>query len=73
MNEKIKWILKQHESTNHMYDAYLPYEFHLRMVAKVAEKYIQLIPDSNNGETALRDTVLLAAYGHDLIEDTRVS
>ena len=72
-NDKIKWILKQHESTNHMYDAYLPYEFHLRMVAKVAEKYIELIPDSNDGETALRDTVLLAAYGHDLIEDTRVS
>ncbi len=72
-NDKIKWILKQHDSTNHMYDAYLPYEFHLRMVAKVAEKYIELIPDSNDGETALRDTVLLAAYGHDLIEDTRVS
>ena len=73
MNEKIKWILKQHESTNHMYDAYLPYEFHLRMVAKVAEKYIELIPNLNDGETALRDMVLLAAYGHDLIEDTRVS
>lgn len=73
MNEKIKWILKQHESTNHMYDTYLPYEFHLRMVAKVAEKYIELIPNLNDGETALRDTVLLAAYGHDLIEDTRVS
>ena len=72
-DDKIKWILKQHESTNHMYDAYLPYEFHLRMVAKVAEKFIELIPDLNDGETALRDTVLLAAYGHDLIEDTRVS
>lgn len=73
MNEKIKWILKQHESTNHMYDAYLPYEFHLRMVAKVAEKFIELIPNLNDGETAWRDMVLLAAYGHDLIEDTRVS
>ena len=72
-DDKIKWILKQHESTNHMYDTYLPYEFHLRMVAKVAEKFIELIPNLNDGETALRDTVLLAAYGHDLIEDTRVS
>jgi (p)ppGpp synthase/HD superfamily hydrolase len=72
-DDKIKWILKQHESTNHMYDTYLPYEFHLRMVAKVAEKFIELIPNLNDGETALRDTVILAAYGHDLIEDTRVS
>ena len=72
-NDKIKWCIDKHNETNHMYDAYLPYEFHLRMVAKVAEKYIELIPDSNDGETALRDTVLLAAYGHDLIEDTRVS
>ena len=72
-DDKIKWILKQHESTNHMYDTYLPYEFHLRMVAKVAEKFIELIPNLNDGETALRDSVLLAAYGHDLIEDTRVS
>jgi len=72
-DDKIKWILKQHESTNHMYDTYLPYEFHLRMVAKVVEKFIELIPNLNDGETALRDTVILAAYGHDLIEDTRVS
>ena len=72
-NDKIKWCIDKHNETNHMYDTYLPYEFHLRMVAKVAEKFIELIPNLNDGETALRDTVLLATYGHDLIEDTRVS
>jgi (p)ppGpp synthase/HD superfamily hydrolase len=72
-NDKIKWCIDRHNETNHMYDKYLPYEFHLRMVAHVCEKFIELIPNLNDGETALRDTVLLAAYGHDLIEDTRVS
>ena len=71
--DKIKWILEQHDSTNHMYDTYLPYEFHLRMVARVAEQHISLIPDSNDGECTTRGSVLMAAYGHDLIEDTRVS
>ncbi len=72
-NDKIKWCIDRHNETNHMYDKYLPYEFHLRMVAHVCEKFIELIPNLNDGETALRDTVILAAYGHDLIEDTRVS
>jgi (p)ppGpp synthase/HD superfamily hydrolase len=72
-DEKVRWIIEQHESTNHQYDKYLPYEFHLRMVHQVAKEFIHLIPNSNDGETSLRDSVLLAAFGHDLIEDTRVS
>lgn len=71
--EKINWVLEQHNSTNHMYDTYLPYEFHLRMVSHVAEKNIHLIPDSNDGEGSFRESVILASWGHDLIEDTRVS
>ena len=71
---KIDWILKQHKDTNHMYDTYLPYEFHLRMVSNVAQEFIKAIPDfTNAGETSFRGSVLLAAWGHDLIEDTRVS
>ena len=70
---KIDWILKQHKDTNHMYDTYLPYEFHLRMVSNVAQEFIKAIPDTNDGETSFRGSVLLAAWGHDLIEDTRVS
>jgi (p)ppGpp synthase/HD superfamily hydrolase len=73
MESQIKWCLEQHSGTNHMYDIYLPYEFHLRMVANVARDFIDLIPNLNDGETSSRDNVILAAYGHDLIEDTRVS
>jgi (p)ppGpp synthase/HD superfamily hydrolase len=71
--EKIKWCIDQHVKTNHWYDQYLPYEFHLRMVAQAAKDFINLIPDSNDGENSFRDEVTMAAYGHDLIEDTRVS
>jgi (p)ppGpp synthase/HD superfamily hydrolase len=72
-SEKIKWIFEQHENINHMYDEYLPYSFHLRMVLRVAEKNIHLIPDSNNGEESFRDSIILASFGHDLLEDTHVS
>lgn len=71
--DKIKWCIDQHENTNHKYDDYLNYEFHLRMVAQAAKDFISLIPDSNDGENSFRDSVTMAAYGHDLIEDTRVS
>jgi (p)ppGpp synthase/HD superfamily hydrolase len=70
---KIDWILEQHKSTNHQYDTYLPYEFHLRMVSNTAQEFIESVPDRNDGETSFRGSVLMAAWGHDLIEDTRVS
>jgi (p)ppGpp synthase/HD superfamily hydrolase len=73
MSSKIQWCIDQHNKTNHMYDTYLPYEFHLRMVAQAAKQFIHLIPDSNDGEETLRNYIILAAWGHDLIEDTRVS
>lgn len=72
-DQREQWIFEQHVSTNHMYDTYLPYEFHLRMVHTAAQRHIGLIPDMNDGEESFRDSVLLAAFGHDLIEDTRVS
>ena len=68
MTEKINWVLAQHRDTNHMYDKYLPYEFHLRMVVEVAKKFQNLITYK-----ADLDSVILGAWGHDLIEDTRVS
>lgn len=70
LEEKIKWCIEKHRERNHWYDEYLPYEFHLRMVAQVAKDFIHLIKDSNNGESSLRDDILISAYGHDLIEDT---
>jgi (p)ppGpp synthase/HD superfamily hydrolase len=64
---EVQWIFKQHDDTNHMYDTYLPYSFHLRMVSNVAKDYIHLLPKN------LQVPAILAAWGHDLIEDTRVS
>lgn len=64
---QIEFCIEQHRATNHMYDTYLPYEFHLRMVATAANDFLHLLPKT------LRETCEIAAYGHDLIEDTRVS
>jgi (p)ppGpp synthase/HD superfamily hydrolase len=84
--DKIKWCIKQHNDTNHMYDTYLPYEFHLRMVNHVAEQWKNLLDDEvdyftgkkeieggNDVTETLQNACLLATWGHDLIEDTRVS
>lgn len=73
MENKIKWCIEQHEKTNHFYDTYLPYSFHLRMVAQAAKDFIHLVPDTNDGKESFRDSIILAAYAHDAIEDTRVS
>lgn len=65
--KKIEWIFEQHRATNHFYDTYLPYEFHLNMVAQVAKDFEHIVSPT------AAEIVILAAYGHDLIEDTRVS
>jgi (p)ppGpp synthase/HD superfamily hydrolase len=83
---KIQYCIEQHKSTNHMYDTYLPYEFHLRMVANVAEDFKHLLDDKVDYYTGrvetykradisvtLQEACLIAAWGHDLIEDARVS
>jgi (p)ppGpp synthase/HD superfamily hydrolase len=83
---KIDWCIEQHRKTNHQYDRYLPYEFHLRMVNQAAMDFIHLLDnklDYFTGEenagprgdetVTLRDACLIATWGHDLIEDTRTS
>jgi (p)ppGpp synthase/HD superfamily hydrolase len=67
MEDKIKWCIDKHNETNHMYDEYLNYEFHLRMVVQVFKKFKYLVHEKD-----LND-VELACWGHDLIEDCRVS
>jgi (p)ppGpp synthase/HD superfamily hydrolase len=73
--KEIKLVLTQHEGTNHMYDKYLPYEFHLRMVANMANKFMYLMIPKNYLHPGNQDVndIMLGAWGHDLIEDTRVS
>lgn len=71
--EHINWCIEQHSKTNHFYDTYLPYEFHLRLVAQTA---YQFWPPKNSGEKNLLDItndVFIACWGHDLIEDARCS
>ena len=64
----IDWIISRHRDTNHFYDTYLPYAFHLRMVVQVYNDFIELLPSSFP-----HDLIELACWGHDLIEDTRTS
>lgn len=66
IDKKIEWCIEQHKNTNHFYDTYLPYEFHLRMVVNACKKFIH-IPERQWSELEI------ACWGHDLIEDTRVS
>jgi (p)ppGpp synthase/HD superfamily hydrolase len=86
MNEtKVQWCIDQHRNTNHFYDTYLPYEFHLRMVHQVAVDFKHLLDDTKDYYTnepfrgprqeqvTLLGACLNATWGHDLIEDTRVS
>jgi (p)ppGpp synthase/HD superfamily hydrolase len=84
-NEKIDWVLDQHRYTNHFYDKYLPYEFHLRMVVQAFKDFQKLLPEGlltreekvyHNSFESIDETahsIELACWGHDLIEDTRVS
>lgn len=83
--EKQNWCIEQHRNTNHWYDQYLPYEFHLRMVVQAYEDFKHLLPENllTREESVYRNTfetidethsaIKYACWGHDLIEDTRVS
>lgn len=83
INKAKIFALKAHNDTNHFYDKYLPYEFHLRMVVKVAEDFLYLIdlnclPKSYFLKTEdnlriFKTNIICAAWNHDTIEDVRVS
>jgi (p)ppGpp synthase/HD superfamily hydrolase len=84
IDDKIKWCIDQHKNSNHMYSEYLPYEFHLRMVAHVGEKYKHLLDNTKDyftgdlvvnptAQVTTRNACMIACWGHDLIEDCRVS
>lgn len=84
MNYK-EWCIEQHKNTNHMYSEYLPYEFHLRMVAQVGEEFKHLLDDTKDyftgedyrgpkqGQMTLRQACLISLYAHDVLEDCRIS
>ena len=84
-HKSINWCIEQHTKTNHFYDTYLPYRFHLEMVDNVAEQFEHLLDDKHDyftGEEigykgvnmiSLRQVCRIATYAHELIEDTRTS
>lgn len=67
INNAENFAIISHGNTNHYYDEYLPYEFHLRMVVKAAKDFIKLVPKD------LRDNVIAACWLHDTIEDVRLT
>lgn len=59
-----------HAATNHLYGGYLPYEFHLRLTAAYASRFLPLL----GALPAARQTaVMAAAYFHDTLEDARLT
>lgn len=70
MEEKefIKWCNHQHDIVcNQKYNGNLPYSFHLMCVAKQVHKFF------HHWALFSKKEALYAAYGHDLIEDARVT
>jgi (p)ppGpp synthase/HD superfamily hydrolase len=79
------WCVEQHKNTNHFYDKYLPYQFHLQMVVQAFEDFKHLLPkdlitteeEEYHNIWVIKDitnhTIRMACWGHDLIEDTRTS
>jgi (p)ppGpp synthase/HD superfamily hydrolase len=61
------FAIRVHSSTNHNYDTYLPYEFHLRMVNKAALEFMEEL------EPGLFGVIVDSTWLHDTIEDCRVS
>lgn len=60
-----EFAINAHRSTNHLYDG-KPYEIHLELVVKYADRYKDLI-------TTDYSQVISAAWLHDTIEDCRVT
>lgn len=60
------FAIEAHASTNHTYDN-KPYSIHLTMVANIARKYIDCIPEQAQSD------VLSACWLHDTIEDCRMT
>lgn len=68
LREFCRFAVDQHDVVcNQKYAGKLPYSFHLKLVAAQATKFEKLI------DPPQRTLVQAACYGHDLIEDARVT
>lgn len=77
-----EFAFSRHANTNHLYDGYLPYKFHLTMVAGNANRYMELMvpknefPEGdwgNRERNAIRHIIYSSCWCHDLIEDARIN
>lgn len=74
-------VAQIHKDVNQKYDEYLPYEYHLRLALRFAEKFKYLLvnineeyPISSEEENdRLTEAVLFSVLLHDVIEDARQS
>ncbi len=73
----IEFCKNQHDVVcNQKYDRTLPYSFHLSLVFKNAQRFIELLVRDGDKSFQINDrteAVYMAAWGHDLIEDARLS
>jgi|AntRauTorcE11897_2_1112592.scaffolds.fasta_scaffold00088_42 (p)ppGpp synthase/HD superfamily hydrolase len=68
LSEKVKdFAIRRHNWVRQEYGKGVPYSVHLEMVADFAEKFSYVLSEED------RDLAVAAAWGHDLIEDTRVT
>lgn len=62
------WCCEQHDIVcNQKYGNNLPYSYHLESVARLANKFFK------NSMNFSMEQAVMVAYGHDLIEDARVT
>lgn len=82
MTNFIDFCKHQHDvECNQKYDKTLPYSFHLNLVAKQVEKFKHLLPKEpirNNknmysSPVSIELIVTYGAFGHDVIEDARMT
>lgn len=65
-----RWFCDLHDNQcNQKYNKTLPYSFHLEMVAAQAQKFEKYIPVDN----PYHDAVWVGIWGHDSIEDARLT
>jgi (p)ppGpp synthase/HD superfamily hydrolase len=71
----IKYFIDAHNSANQKYDDYLPYEFHLHAVGRTAAEfmYLETAGLKECDRNAIARNIIIAAYGHDSLEDLALS
>lgn len=62
------WAIDKHNAVNQKYGGYLPYTYHLELVAAIGRQYIDLLPPSKN-----KNLAIAVCYLHDVLEDCHVT